>query len=101
MLAGMSEEGFNECFNNDDVRKAMAERLQDASQNYGIKSTPSFVINHGEKRMIGGQPIEAFDAVIKDLMMPKASISPVKYANEPVEETEVEAESEEPAETKE
>ncbi len=68
MLAGMSENDFNRCFDDKELQKAIGERLQLASDNYKVKSTPSFVINYGERALRGSQPIQSFDAVIEELM---------------------------------
>jgi protein-disulfide isomerase len=67
-LAGMSDEEFETCFNNQDLQKAIAMNISTASNAYNISSTPSFVFNDGERIMSGGKAITAFDAVIEDLM---------------------------------
>ncbi len=67
-LAGMSGEDFEACFANKDLQKQIAANIQEASQVYEISSTPSFVINNGERVLHGGQTIEAFDAVVKEIM---------------------------------
>ena len=66
-LAGMSGEDFEACFNNKELQKAIASRIQEASKLYEISSTPSFVVNNGEKVLHGGQSIEVFDALVKEM----------------------------------
>ncbi len=73
-LVGMSEEEFEACFNDKDLQKAIGANIQEASEAWGVSSTPSFVINNGEEILRGGQAIEAFDEVIMHL------------SDEPVEE---------------
>lgn len=67
-LAGMSGDDFEACFNNKDLQKQIAANIQEASQLYEISSTPSFVVNDGVRVLHGGQTMEAFDAVVKEIM---------------------------------
>ena len=68
-LAGMSEDDFNACLTNEDLQKALTTRVQEASQKYEIKSTPTFVINE-DSTLVGNQPYEIFvkrfDALLAD-----------------------------------
>lgn len=67
-LAGMSEEEFETCFNDKKLQEEMATNISAASTAYKISSTPSFVFNDGQRIMRGAKSIEAFDAVIEELM---------------------------------
>ncbi len=62
-LAGMNEDEFNACFENDELRTAIAENIDASAQAWNISSTPSFVFNNGQRILRGGQDIGAFDAV--------------------------------------
>ena len=66
-LAGMSEEEFNSCFNNKELQKAVASNIKDASDVWKVNSTPSFVINDGERILYGSQSYEKFEALVKQL----------------------------------
>ena len=66
-LVGMSEEEFETCFNDKDLQKAIGANIQEASEAWGVSSTPSFVINNGEEKLRGGQEIGTFDEVIMRL----------------------------------
>jgi protein-disulfide isomerase len=67
-LAGMSDEEFETCFNNEELQKAIATNIGAATDAYKISSTPSFVFNDGARIMRGGKSIEAFNAVIEELL---------------------------------
>ncbi|MEM9469251.1 MAG: DsbA family protein [Pseudomonadota bacterium] len=54
-LAGMSDEEFDACLENKDIQEALAAVIQEASQKWEIKSTPSIVINDGERVITGAQ----------------------------------------------
>ena len=79
-LAGMSEEEFNTCFNNEALQKAMANNIAAASDAWKISSTPSFVLNDGERIIRGGKSIADFSAVIDRLL--EASQAPAAEITE-------------------
>ncbi len=62
-LAGMNEDEFNACFENEELRTAIAENIDASAQAWNITSTPSFVFNNGERILRGSQDIGAFDAI--------------------------------------
>ncbi len=61
-MAGMSDETFDSCFENQELMNAIQRRQQEAQERFGIDSTPSFIIN-GEK-IAGAQPYEVFDEAL-------------------------------------
>ncbi|MBL8658737.1 MAG: DsbA family protein [Rhodospirillales bacterium] len=61
-LAGLSESDFNACLENKALIQAIQQRAQEAQKEYGINSTPSFVI--GGKKLTGEQSFEAFSEAI-------------------------------------
>lgn len=85
-LAGMSEEEFEACFNNKELQTAVATNIKEASEIWGINSTPSFVINNGERVLLGSQPYETFEKLVEQLM-----------SDETTAETENPAETEAPS----
>ncbi|MEM6811878.1 MAG: thioredoxin domain-containing protein [Pseudomonadota bacterium] len=64
VLAGMSEEDFEACFNNEELQTAIGEQIDAAMDIFRIRSTPTFVFNDGERILRGGQNIESFDGII-------------------------------------
>ena len=87
-LAGMSEEEFNTCFDNKDLQKAIAENIKEASDVWKINSTPSFVVNDGERVIYGGKPYEAFEKLVQQLAPSDAAAtsSPAPAKAEPMTE---------------
>lgn len=68
-LAGLSETDFNACLENKPLIQAIQQRAQEGQQEYGIDSTPSFIID-GQK-LAGEQSFETFSAAI-DAALAKA-----------------------------
>ncbi len=78
-LAGMSEAEFDTCFNNKDLQKAVAVNIKDASEAWKVNSTPSFVVNNGERIIYGSKPYESFERLVQQLMdaeKPSATTEP-------------------------
>ncbi len=73
-LAGMSEEEFDTCFNNEDLQKAVATNIKEASDVWKVNSTPSFVVNNGERVLLGSQPYEKFEKLVAQLMSDDAPV---------------------------
>lgn len=67
-LAGMSEEEFNSCLENKELQEALTKRVQEGSTKWDIKSTPTFVINNGDKILVGSQPYEAFEKAFNSIL---------------------------------
>jgi protein-disulfide isomerase len=66
-LLGLDNEAFDSCLNNGALRTKIIEKLQIAQEEYGINSTPSFLIN-GQPGLRGVQPIEEFRKLIDPLV---------------------------------
>ena len=64
--AGMTEDQFNACVNNEDELEALNERVERWATQENVASTPTFVI--GDTRLEGAQPLERLDAVIQPLL---------------------------------
>lgn len=62
-LAGLSEQDFEACLDNKPLIQAIQQGAQEGQQQYGIDSTPSFIIN-GNK-ITGEQSFEAFSKAIE------------------------------------
>lgn len=67
-LAGMSEDEFNNCLDNEDLQKALTAQVQAASQKWEISSTPTFIINDGKEKLVGAQPYEMFETKLNSLL---------------------------------
>ena len=59
--AGMTEEQFNKCVQDEGANKALAARVDKAQKEKGITSTPTFFFN-GKKVLEGEMTIEQLDA---------------------------------------
>ncbi|MEM8833149.1 MAG: thioredoxin domain-containing protein [Pseudomonadota bacterium] len=102
-LAGMGEEEFNACFDNEELRGAIGDNIDEAMGAWRIRSTPSFIFNDGKRILRGGKSIESFDAVIAMLESgetPPEPVDPMQPDPEPiVEEEAIEEPAEEAVET--
>lgn len=67
-LGGMGEEEFETCFNNKELQEELATNIKNASENWKVSSTPTFVFNDGERILRGGQTLEQFDRVYEHLI---------------------------------
>jgi len=80
-LAGMSEEDFDACFANQELQKAIATNIKEASDVWEISSTPSFIVNDGLRVMRGSKGIADFDKVVQEIT---GSATEEVQNNEPV-----------------
>lgn len=64
-LAGMSDEEFDTCFDNKELQNALAKNIAAATDAYNVSSTPTFVINDGERVIRGAKSMKAFDALVE------------------------------------
>lgn len=67
-LAGLSEEKINACIDNVDLKKAIVTEMQTANEKYRIASTPTFIVNGGEKIIVGHQPYDFFKSTFDGLL---------------------------------
>ena len=61
-LAGMQEATFDACLKDRDVLNGIVKMRSEAEKQYGVESTPTFIIDG--KKIEGGQPYETFASVI-------------------------------------
>lgn len=61
-LAGLSDSQFEACLDNKPLIQAVQQRAQEGQQQYGIDSTPSFIVNG--KKITGEQSFDAFSKAI-------------------------------------
>ena len=66
-LAGMSDERFDACLANDELKKRIISDMQEASKAYEIRSTPSFIVEGRKEPIVGAQPLEFFEKVITEM----------------------------------
>lgn len=64
-LAGINQEQFETCFNDEAEMNKILERRQEAANNYRVDSTPSFLVNGRLVR--GGLDFEAFNDLLNDV----------------------------------
>lgn len=81
-LAGLGDADFDACLNNTNLKKRIVADQQIAQKKYSLSSTPSFVVNDGEKVIVGHQPItffeETFNALAPKAAAPSAPIENVE-----------------------
>lgn len=67
-LGGMGAEAFDACMNNE----ALFQGIRDAQVRYGkdlhVESTPTFIFNDDEERIVSNRGWEEFDAVMSELV---------------------------------
>ena len=66
-LMGMSDEDFDACFANKELQKTIGSNIREISDHWKINSTPSFIINNGERVLYGAQTYETFEKLYKQL----------------------------------
>lgn len=66
LLAGMNNERFEECFNDEATLRRIVTQAQEGKTSFGISSTPSFVIN-GEV-FAGGRDYDAMNDLLEDAL---------------------------------
>lgn len=67
-LAGLSEDEITSCLADDLLAEKLTKGLKVGTDTYGVRSTPSFVINGGERLITGNQQASFFAKVIDDLL---------------------------------
>lgn len=63
-LAGMDADTVEACWANRQIEDGVLQTALGGRQKYNVRSTPTFVFNDGEDRIVGAQDIEAFRDVI-------------------------------------
>lgn len=64
-LAGMSDETFDACQTEPQLKLKIAEEMQVAKDKWKIDSTPTFIINDGAEKISGAQPLAEFERVFR------------------------------------
>lgn len=65
-LAGMSQEKFDACANDEAQMDRILERRQDGTQTYDVKSTPTLIING--RKVEGAQDFALFEKIFKEIV---------------------------------
>ena len=60
---GMSDERFEACLGNQELRQGILSKMQAAQKAFDVNSTPTFVVNNDDK-LTGAQPLSAFEPLI-------------------------------------
>lgn len=63
-LAGMNKETVEACFANEELLNTIVTRRQEAEAKYGVRSTPTFVVNG--QVYPGGQTLEMFEEIFRE-----------------------------------
>jgi len=69
-LAGMSEDQAKACREDEPLLTAISQIRMDASKEYDVNATPSFIINNGAAKIEGNRPYEEFKKAI-DALLPQ------------------------------
>ncbi len=64
-LAGLSEERFDACQSDANIKLAIADSMQKAQEKWKINATPTFIINDGAEIISGALPLEEFERVFR------------------------------------
>jgi protein-disulfide isomerase len=67
-LAGLTQEEIDSCIEDRDVVKYILGGVQQASAEYEVKSTPTFIFNGGAERIIGSRPVGDFEVIVNRLI---------------------------------
>jgi protein-disulfide isomerase len=67
-LAGLSDEQVDACLTNKTLEDRIIGDMKAGSDAYKIQATPTFIVNGGEKTIVGHQPVESFEAVFNALL---------------------------------
>ncbi len=65
-LAGMSQEKFESCANDEAQMDRILERRQDGTQTYDVKSTPTLIING--RKVQGARDFDHFEKIFKEIV---------------------------------
>lgn len=67
-LGGIGAEAFEACMNNEDLFNGIRDAQVRYSEEFDVKSTPTFIFNDDEERIVGGRGWEEFDSVMSGLV---------------------------------
>lgn len=67
-LAGMSDEDFDACLDNKELQEALASAIQEVSEKWEVKATPSIIFNDGEKVVTGAQKFPAMENALNQFI---------------------------------
>ncbi|MGE3622925.1 MAG: DsbA family protein [Bdellovibrionales bacterium] len=70
-LGGLPDEKAKACLTDTKMQDALIALREDASKQYTISSTPTFIINNGADKIEGAQSAEKFSAAFDKLLAPK------------------------------
>lgn len=84
-LAGLGEQAADECLKSNELRMAIGQGIQSASETYKISSTPTFVIN-GTEIIRGAMPVSEFEKIFTKLSATAPAETPAEApVGEPAE----------------
>lgn len=66
-LAGMSDDYMRACIGSSELEAAILASQTEAQSRFGVRSTPTFVINYGAEIIVGAQPVEKFEEAVNKL----------------------------------
>ena len=66
-LAGMSDDTFESCHAQGNLKLKLADAMQVGKEKWNISSTPTFIINDGAEIVSGAQPLAEFERIFRKL----------------------------------
>jgi protein-disulfide isomerase len=67
-LAGLGAENIRQCLENEPMMNAILTRQLEAQEKLGVRSTPTFIINNGQDKIIGAESYENFQRVLDGIL---------------------------------
>ncbi len=67
-LGGLSEDKAKACLQDTKMLDALVTARTEAQEKYDIKSTPTFILNEGQEKIVGTRKLEDFSAAIDRLL---------------------------------
>ena len=71
---GLTRDEAQACLNDEQLKEAIIARTEESSEQLGINSTPSFIINNGAATIVGNKPYPEFKAAL-DAQLEKVDTS--------------------------
>ena len=67
-LAGLAPDSIRACVENEPLMNAILTRQLEAQEKLGVRSTPTFIINDGQDKIVGAEAYENFQRVLDGIL---------------------------------
>lgn len=82
-IAGFTDDMFLTCVNNAELESALVKQSEEATAKYKINSTPTFILNGGEKTISGAGSYTGFAYDIEEMLKAKGITPPKSRDHDP------------------